>query len=410
MNTERIRVMIADAGYEMLGRQLEAYNGERFDIVCCTADGNEVYDQVLQAQPDVLLMDVFITNVDGLEVLEQLRENPSLTELKIIFLSTVGSSRIINMAFNLGADYYMMKPCNPKVLAKRIIQIADFAKVGEPMEGCEDEDTKLPANNVYDYGMHTMENDVTEIIREIGIPAHIKGYQYIREGIMMAVNDMNMLNYITKLLYPSIAKKYKTTSSSVERAIRHAIEVAWGRGKIEVIEDMFGYTVSAGKGKPMALLMTCVGIENQIVTGTADNELHAWNQVCLDGNWYQVDATWDDPLPDRGVFAGHEYFNVTDEIMDERHDWKQDAFPACDSTDYNYYEQNDLICDSDAFRTLLKDQALRNSTGTIEVVVTDYTTDFDYSFMQDVSAVQYFQYTEEPYGAYELVTVYLNQR
>ena len=111
MNTERIRVMIADAGYEMLGRQLEAYNGERFDIVCCTADGNEVYDQVLQAQPDVLLMDVFITNVDGLEVLEQLRENPSLTELKIIFLSTVGSSRIINMAFNLGADYYMMKPC-----------------------------------------------------------------------------------------------------------------------------------------------------------------------------------------------------------------------------------------------------------------------------------------------------------
>ena len=221
MNTERIRVMIADAGYEML-----------------------------QAQPDVLLMDVFIPNVDGLEVLEQLRENPSLTELKIIFLSTVGSSRIINMAFNLGADYYMMKPCNPKVLAKRIIQIADFAKVGEPMEGCEDEDTKLPANNVYDYGMHTMENDVTEIIREIGIPAHIKGYQYIREGIMMAVNDMNMLNYITKLLYPSIAKKYKTTSSSVERAIRHAIEVAWGRGKIEVIEDMFGYTVSAGKGKP----------------------------------------------------------------------------------------------------------------------------------------------------------------
>jgi transglutaminase-like putative cysteine protease len=168
--------------------------------------------------------------------------------------------------------------------------------------------------------------------------------------------------------------------------------------------------VCNGYAEAMALLMTCVGIENQIVTGTADNELHAWNQVCLDGDWYQVDATWDDPLPDRGVFAGHEYFNVTDEIMDERHDWKQDAFPACDSTDYNYYEQNDLICDSDAFRTLLKDQALRNSTGTIEVVVTDYTTDFDYSFMQDVSAVQYFQYTEEPYGAYELVTVYLNQR
>ena len=107
--------------------------------------------------------------------------------------------------------------------------------------------------------------------------------------------------------------------------------------------------VCNGYAEAMALLMTCVGIENQIVTGTADNELHAWNQVCLDGNWYQVDATWDDPLPDRGVFAGHEYFNVTDEIMDERHDWKQDAFPACDSTDYNYYEQNDLKADRQPF-------------------------------------------------------------
>ena len=101
-----------------------------------------------------------------------------------------------------------------------------------------------------DYMENTLENDVTDIIREIGIPAHIKGYQYIREAIMMTVNDINLLNYITKLLYPTIAKKYKTTSSSVERAIRHAIEVAWNKGQIDVLEDMFGYTISAGKGKP----------------------------------------------------------------------------------------------------------------------------------------------------------------
>lgn len=127
---------------------------------------------------------------------------------------------------------------------KRIMQIANIGDItGEQAE-----------NNDFDvekrFESSTIENDVTEIIREIGIPAHIKGYQYIREGIIMAIHDMNMLNFITKLLYPSIAKKYKTTSSSVERAIRHAIEVAWGRGKIEVIEDLFGYTVSAGKGKP----------------------------------------------------------------------------------------------------------------------------------------------------------------
>ena len=100
------------------------------------------------------------------------------------------------------------------------------------------------------YMENTLENDVTDIIREIGIPAHIKGYQYIREAIMMTVNDINLLNYITKLMYPTIAKKYKTTSSSVERAIRHAIEVAWNKGQIDVLEDMFGYTISAGKGKP----------------------------------------------------------------------------------------------------------------------------------------------------------------
>ena len=101
-------------------------------------------------------------------------------------------------------------------------------------------------------GHHGREDiwDVTKIIRDLGIPAHIKGYQYIREGIIMAIEDINMMNYITKLLYPTIAKKYKTTSSSVERAIRHAIEVAWSRGKVELLEEMFGYTISSGKGKP----------------------------------------------------------------------------------------------------------------------------------------------------------------
>ena len=269
MNKEKIRVMIADAGYEMLSRQLESYSGERFEIVCCTADGSEVYDQTLQTQPDVLLMDVFITNVDGLEVLEQLRDNPSLVDLKIIFLSTVGSSRIINMAFNLGADYYVMKPCNPKVLAKRIIQIADLAKVGEPMEGCTEEDVKLPADNVYDYGVHTMENDVTEIIREIGIPAHIKGYQYLRSSILMAVQDMDILDSITKQLYPSIAKTYNTTPSRVERAIRHAIEVAWSRGNSDTMHELFGYTLQQGKLKPtnsefIALIADKIRLESKV--------------------------------------------------------------------------------------------------------------------------------------------------
>ncbi len=243
MSEQKVRVVIADGNYEILSKQLVGNMENKIDIVGATEDGAKVYDMVRELAPDVLLIDVFLSNVDGLEIVEQLRTNDEFNGTKIIFLTNVGSPRIISMAFNLGADYYIMKPCDFKILGKRIIQVADIDVIDSDNIAEEKKQT-----NIYETG--ALENDVTEIIREIGIPAHIKGYQYIREGIIMAINDMNMLNYITKLLYPSIAKKYKTTSSSVERAIRHAIEVAWGRGKMEVIEEMFGYTVSAGKGKP----------------------------------------------------------------------------------------------------------------------------------------------------------------
>ncbi len=244
MTEQKVQVVIADSSYEMLSKQLQSKNRDNVEILCGTDDGSAVYDLVCKYRPDVLLIDVFITNVDGLEVVEQIRANEELNHTRIIFLTTVGSPRIISMAFSLGADYYIMKPCSPEILTKRVMQMAGLGKEQEPqIDDCMSEYNEK-------YEISSIENDVTEIIREIGIPAHIKGYQYIREGIIMAINDMNMLNFITKLLYPSIAKKYKTTSSSVERAIRHAIEVAWGRGKIEVIEEMFGYTVSAGKGKP----------------------------------------------------------------------------------------------------------------------------------------------------------------
>ncbi len=242
MTEQKAQVVIADSDYELLSKQLLDNYGDKINVIVGTDDGNQVYDYVKQNKPDVLLIDVFISNLDGLEVVDLIRDDEELNSVKIIFLTTVGSPRIINMAFNLGADYYIMKPYSVDILAKRIMQMSEEYLDDE--EGIEE----LSLNNKYE--MNSLENDVTEIIRDIGIPAHIKGYQYIREGIIMSITDMNMLNYITKLLYPSIAKKYKTTSSSVERAIRHAIEVAWGRGKIEVIEDLFGYTVSAGKGKP----------------------------------------------------------------------------------------------------------------------------------------------------------------
>lgn len=240
MMEQTVRIVIGDSGYELLSKQLQNYYEQGIDVVAGSAEGKRVYEMVEEYKPEILLIDVFLNGIDGLEVVEMIKDNEQLSGTKVVFFTSVSSTRISNMAFSLGADYYIIKPCSTDILVKRLVQIVKSINKNVIVE--EEDHSKTP--------VMSMENDVTEIIREIGIPAHIKGYQYIREGIIMAINDINMLNYITKLLYPSIAKKYKTTSSSVERAIRHAIEVAWGRGKIEVIEDMFGYTVSAGKGKP----------------------------------------------------------------------------------------------------------------------------------------------------------------
>lgn len=153
--------------------------------------------------------------------------------------------KITEDAFELGADYYIMKPFDNDMVINRIKK-AKTAKTGKSTEP-----RKVNAyEKAEDVSEKNLEADVTEIIHEIGVPAHIKGYQYLRDAIVMSVNDMDMLNSITKILYPTIAKKYQTTSSRVERAIRHAIEVAWSRGKMDTIDEMFGYTIHNGKGKP----------------------------------------------------------------------------------------------------------------------------------------------------------------
>ena len=199
-------------------------------------------------------LDVFFAKRDGFSVMEKINAEESLeNKPAFIILSSIGNQSMIECACKLGVAYYILKPCNMDNLARRILQIAAMRenkrrRLSALHRSGKKEET-MPQNSA-GYARNSLEADITNIIREIGIPAHIKGYQYIREAIMMTVNDINLLNYITKLLYPTIAKKYKTTSSSVERAIRHAIEVAWNRGRIDVLEDLFGYTVSAGKGKP----------------------------------------------------------------------------------------------------------------------------------------------------------------
>lgn len=248
MNNQEISIIIADSDCELIARQLTAANTRTgMRVLDKVSDGESAIESIKKYQPDVVLLDICLPVLDGLGVMEQIRESGECPDTLFVIVTSVGSQRLIRCAFELGASFYVLKPYNSEQLIARIHQIYNRRK---EVQTEISKDLICIQNREDCLVQRIILSDVTDIIRDIGIPANIKGYQYIREGIIMAVNDVNMLNYITKLLYPTIAKKYKTTSSSVERAIRHAIEVAWSRGQIDVINDIFGYTVNAGKGKP----------------------------------------------------------------------------------------------------------------------------------------------------------------
>ena len=194
---------------------------------------------VMETKPDVLLTDIIMPNLDGLGLLSKIDNSTVLSKKpNTIVVSAIGNDKVITTAMNLGARYYMVKPVDLSTLADRVREFKDFPSAIKEVK-------KDGANTDFD-----LETGVTNIIQKIGVPAHIKGYQYMRDAIIMVINDMETINSVTKILYPSVAKKYNTTSSRVERAIRHAIEVAWDRGDPEVLDSMFGYTILSSKGKP----------------------------------------------------------------------------------------------------------------------------------------------------------------
>lgn len=250
---EKIRVLIADDNVEF-AMTLHSYleKEEEMEVVGMAKDGNEAYDMILENSPDVVLLDVIMPHLDGLGVLEKLSSAPIEKIPLCIMLSAVGQDKITQKAINLGAEYYIVKPFDISLLIKRIRDFK-FYQPGSVKGNFASREIKqqyieIAPENKKDEG--NLEALVTNVIHEVGVPAHIKGYQYLREAIMMVVNDIDIINQITKQLYPEIAEKYKTTPSRVERAIRHAIEVAWGRGQTDTVENIFGYTVSASKGKP----------------------------------------------------------------------------------------------------------------------------------------------------------------
>lgn len=243
---EKLNIAIADDNERMLRLLADIVESdEELNVVGTAKDGEEAYQVIREKEPDVVLLDIVMPKLDGLGVLERISHDKTIKKHPaFIMISAIGQERITENAFDLGADYYIMKPFDNDMVINRIKRIK---YAGEKST----ENRKVNAyEKVEESKERNLESDVTEIIHEIGVPAHIKGYQYLRDAIIMSVNDMDMLNSITKILYPTIAKKYQTTSSRVERAIRHAIEVAWSRGKMDTIDEMFGYTIHNGKGKP----------------------------------------------------------------------------------------------------------------------------------------------------------------
>ena len=240
----KTRILIADADPDFCKLLADLIAAESdLELVATASDGLEALALMAEHLPDVLLLDLVLPKLDGLEVLRRIPETGAQSH--IIVLSGFVNSKVIADCSARGADYFMPKPCDIPALFGRIRQLAGTDRPTVPMVGFDCRPTPQPVR-----ADANLEAIVTDIIHEIGVPAHIKGYQYLREAIILTIHDMEMINAVTKVLYPEVAKNFGTTPSRVERAIRHAIEVAWDRGDIEVLQKFFGYTVSNIKGKP----------------------------------------------------------------------------------------------------------------------------------------------------------------
>lgn len=240
-----LNVAIGDDNERILEILGELINSDKdLTLVGKANNGEEMYQIIKNKEPDVVLLDLIMPKMDGLSVMDEVTKNKNLKKApQFIVITAVGQEKITEDAFRKGASYYIMKPFQNETVLNRI----KFIRQEIQHDNHRMNNTVI---NVKEAPEDNLEDRVTNMIHEIGIPAHIKGYHYLRDAIMMAVEDMDVLNAITKILYPTVAKKHQTTSSRVERAIRHAIEVAWSRGKIDILDKLFGYTVSNGKGKP----------------------------------------------------------------------------------------------------------------------------------------------------------------
>lgn len=241
---DNLKVMLCDDSKELVQSLQNFLNNEKeIEIVGVHYDGSTLLNALRVTQIDVLLLDIFMPNCDGIKVLQELKNKKDVykTPKSIIVITAFANDKIMNCTAELGADYFIVKPIN----LNNLTEVINDAKTQR---------FTSKHNNSFNLSMPVLDNDldteITTMLHEIGVPAHIRGYMYIRESIRMVYNNIEILGSITKILYPEVARKFNTTSSRVERAIRHAIEVAWVRGNIDAISDIFSYTISYHKSKP----------------------------------------------------------------------------------------------------------------------------------------------------------------
>lgn len=230
-----IRVLLTDEKDEGTSQLANALRGSRMDVKLCQKNGAELLTLVEETNPDVVVMDAFLQHIDAVGVVSRLNMKDPAKRPLVIVLSGIDNANFEREILRCGVDYYFLKPIDAQMVAQRIIQLTSWKDVGVTGKFEAPQDLNVI---------------ITDILHQIGVPAHIKGYRYVREAIKLTVENPEMLNSVTKILYPTVAKNFKSTSSRVERAIRHGIETAWDRGDVDVLNSYFGYTIQSQRGKP----------------------------------------------------------------------------------------------------------------------------------------------------------------
>ena len=239
------RVIIVDSSAEFRIGLKSYLTKTGFEVVGECTDGRQAVKLCESEMPDAVVMDMLLPGLDAISVMNSVKLNASAKTPAFIIATGIDSSEMLREVTQAGASFCIMKPCEYSVVADKL----------ERALALHNKDTRCISARAADGSIVTkvipdLETQVTKVIHQIGVPAHIKGYQYLRTAIIMTMQHTELINSITKQLYPNVAKEYGTTSSRVERAIRHAIEVAWDRGDIDVINSFFGYTVQSSRGKP----------------------------------------------------------------------------------------------------------------------------------------------------------------